>query len=126
MNLMGMGIVELGVVLVIGFLVLGPSRSIDTARSAGKLIGELRRSFNEVMEAINVERGEERGPSGRVAVERPEAQSSLDTSSSERPSHHEQSPDQNPPDPNLPDQNLRDQNLRDQNLRDQNLRDKEE
>ena len=80
MNLMGMGIVELGVVLVIGFLVLGPSRSIDTARSAGKLIGELRRSFNEVMEAINVERDHERGPSGQVAVERPEAHSSPDAS----------------------------------------------
>ena len=112
MNFMGMGIVELGVVLVIGFLVLGPSRSIDTARSAGKLIGELRRSFNEVMEAINLERDQERGPSGRVAVERPEARSSTDSSSSERPSHHEQSPDQNPPDQNSPDQNVRDQNLR--------------
>ena len=103
MNFMGMGIVELGVVMVIGFLVLGPSRSIDTARSAGKLIGELRRSFNEVMEAVNLERDQERGPTGQVAVERPEAQSSRDTSSSERPSHHDQSPDQN-----LTDQNLRD------------------
>ena len=126
MNLMGMGIVELGVVLVIGFLVLGPSRSIDTARSAGKLIGELRRSFNEVMEAINVERDHERGPSGQVAVERPEANSSPDTSSSERPSHNDQLPDQNPPDQNLPNPNLPDQNMRDQNLRDQNLLDKEE
>ncbi len=108
MNFMGMGIVELGVVLIIGFLVLGPSRSIDTARSAGKLIGELRRSFNEVMEAINLERDQDSGPSGQVAVERPEAHSSPDASSSERPSHQEQSPDQNPPDPNLRDQNLRD------------------
>ena len=121
MNLMGMGIVELGVVLVIGFLVLGPSRSIDTARSAGKLIGELRRSFNEVMEAINVERDHERGPSGQVAVERPEAHSSTDSSSSERPSHNDQSPDQN-----LADQNLPIPNLPDQNVRDQNLLDKEE
>ena len=72
MNIMGMGIMELGVVMVIAFLVLGPSRSIDMARSAGKLIGDLRRSFNEVMEAVNLEQEQEKGPSGRVPVDHPE------------------------------------------------------
>ena len=69
MNLMGMGVMELGVVLVIAFLVLGPSRSIDMARSAGKLIGDLRRSFNDVMQAVNLEQEQEKGPSGRVPVD---------------------------------------------------------
>ena len=69
MNFMGMGVMELGVVLVIAFLVLGPSRSIDMARSAGKLIGDLRRSFNDVMEAVNLEQEQEKGPSGRVPVD---------------------------------------------------------
>lgn len=91
MNFMGMGIMELGVVLVIAFLVLGPSRSIDMARSAGKLIGDLRRSFNDVLEAVNLEQEQEKGPSGRVPVD------------------HSQGPpgpdDKNPPDTNPPDTN---------------------
>ena len=70
---MGMGIMELGVVFVIAFLVLGPSRSIDMARSAGKLIGDLRRSFNDVMEAVNLEQEQEKGPSGRVPVDHPDS-----------------------------------------------------
>ena len=66
---MGMGIMELAVVFVIAFLVLGPSRSIDMARSAGKVIGDLRRTFNEVMEAVNLEQEQQKGPSGRVPVD---------------------------------------------------------
>ena len=55
MNLMGMGIPEIGVILLVAFLVLGPGRSIDMARSAGKLLGDLRRSFNDVTRAMTVE-----------------------------------------------------------------------
>ena len=55
MNLMGMGIPEVGVILLVAFLVLGPGRSIDMARNAGKLLGDLRRSFNEVTRAVTVE-----------------------------------------------------------------------
>lgn len=102
MNFMGMGIVEVGVVLVIGFLVLGPTRSIDTARSAGKLIGELRRSFNEVMEAVNLERDHENGPSGRVAVERPKGASGPNSGSGLDDSA---SSDEKPQDPKTPEKN---------------------
>ncbi|PKB71227.1 MAG: hypothetical protein BZY87_06745 [SAR202 cluster bacterium Io17-Chloro-G6] len=55
MNLMGMGIPEIGVILLVAFLVLGPSRSIDMARNAGKLLGDLRRSFNDVTRAVTIE-----------------------------------------------------------------------
>ncbi len=55
MNFMGMGIPELGVILLVAFLVLGPGRSIDMARSAGKLLGDLRRSFNDVTRAVTIE-----------------------------------------------------------------------
>ena len=55
MNLMGMGIPEVGVILLVAFLVLGPSRAIDMARSAGKIMGDLRRSFGEVTSAMTVE-----------------------------------------------------------------------
>ncbi len=55
MNFMGMGIPEVGVILLVAFLVLGPGRSIDMARSAGKLLGDLRRSFNDVTRAVTIE-----------------------------------------------------------------------
>ena len=60
MNLMGMGIPEIGVVLLVAFLVLGPVRSIDMARSVGKVLGDLRRSFNDVTGALNIETMEQR------------------------------------------------------------------
>ena len=61
MNLMGMGIAEIAVVMVVAFLVLGPSRAITLARTAGKLLGDLRRTFNDVASAITLEeQGEER------------------------------------------------------------------
>ena len=55
MNLMGMGIPEIGVILLVAFLVLGPGRSIDMARQAGKMLGDLRRSFNDVTRAVSIE-----------------------------------------------------------------------
>ena len=55
MNFMGIGIMELGVILLVGFLVLGPGRSIDMARRTGKIVGDLRRTFAEVTDAISTE-----------------------------------------------------------------------
>ena len=46
---------ELVVILLVGFLVLGPGRSIDMARKSGKMLGDLRRTFSEVTDAITVE-----------------------------------------------------------------------
>ena len=69
MNFMGMGIMEVAVVLLVAFLVLGPSRTIDSARTAGRILSDLRRSFNEVMEAVNLEQDRDSGPKGRVPTE---------------------------------------------------------
>ena len=55
MNIMGMGIVEIGVVFLVAFLVLGPGRSIDMTRKAGKMLGDLRRTFDDVTSAVSVE-----------------------------------------------------------------------
>ena len=55
MNIMGVGFLELLVIMVVAFLVLGPGRSIDMARKSGKFLGDLRRSFSEVTDAISVE-----------------------------------------------------------------------
>ena len=55
MNFMGMGLMELGVIFVVAFLVLGPVRSIEMAKTAGKLMRDLRRSFDEMTTAIDLE-----------------------------------------------------------------------
>ena len=55
MNFMGMGIPEVGVILLVAFLVLGPGRSIDMARTAGKMVGDLRRSFGDVTSAFSID-----------------------------------------------------------------------
>ena len=55
MNIMGMGLLELAVVLLVAFLVLGPGRSIDMARRSGRVLGDLRRTFSEVTDAISAE-----------------------------------------------------------------------
>jgi Sec-independent protein translocase protein TatA len=55
MNFMGIGFMELVVILLVAFLVVGPVRSIDMARRTGRVLGDLRRSFTDVTDAITVE-----------------------------------------------------------------------
>ncbi len=55
MNFMGMGLPEMGVIFLIAFLVLGPSKSIDMARTAGKVIRDIRRTFSDVASAANLD-----------------------------------------------------------------------
>ena len=46
---------ELVVVLLMAFLVLGPGRSIEMAKKSGKVLGDLRRTFSEVSDAVSME-----------------------------------------------------------------------
>ena len=55
MNIMGMGLMELAMVFLVAFLVLGPGRSIDMAKRTGRVLGDLRRAFSEVTDAISTE-----------------------------------------------------------------------
>ena len=48
MNIMGVGGLELLVVLIVALLVLGPTRVAEYGRTLGKLIGELRRASEGV------------------------------------------------------------------------------
>ena len=61
MNLMGIGMPEMAVVLLIAFLVLGPGKSIEMARTVGKIVGELRRSFSDLTAAVTLEEEQKRG-----------------------------------------------------------------
>ena len=55
MNFLGMGSLETVTILVIAFLAFGPTKSIEMARTAGRLLREIRRNFNEIASSINVD-----------------------------------------------------------------------
>ena len=55
MNFMGMGMLEVLVILLVAFRALGPSRSITMAKIAGKVMSDLRRTFGEVTAAAGME-----------------------------------------------------------------------
>ena len=55
MNFLGMGMPELAVIFLVAFLVLGPSKSIEMARTTGKVLGDLRRTFNDVLAATKLD-----------------------------------------------------------------------
>jgi sec-independent protein translocase protein TatA len=67
MNVMGMGIPELGVIFLVAFLVLGPGKAIDMARNVGKVLGDLRKSFGDVTSAMSVETMDQRSPAQQDA-----------------------------------------------------------
>ncbi|MBT98143.1 MAG: hypothetical protein CL902_05905 [Dehalococcoidia bacterium] len=72
MNFMGMGIPELGVIFLVAFLVLGPGKAIDTARNVGKVLGDLRRSFGDVTNAMTVETMEQNARSAPTQEQKPD------------------------------------------------------
>lgn len=49
-----MGITEMAIIFLVTFLALGPNRSIDMARTLGKILGEIKRTVNEVISATNI------------------------------------------------------------------------
>ena len=56
MNFMGMGIMELAVIFLVSFLVLGPSKSIDMARTAGKVLRDLRSAMADMSSAMDLDK----------------------------------------------------------------------
>jgi sec-independent protein translocase protein TatA len=59
---MGMGMPEILVILVIAFLALGPGKSIEMARTAGRVMRDLRRTFNEIAAAVTLEDVDDASP----------------------------------------------------------------
>lgn len=55
MDLFGIGALELIVILVVAIIVLGPVGTINIARSAGKVMGEVRRAFGELSRAVDMD-----------------------------------------------------------------------
>ena len=55
MDLFGIGPLELMVIFVVAIIVLGPHGTINIARSAGKIMGEVRRAFGELSKAVDLD-----------------------------------------------------------------------
>lgn len=50
--MMGIGFLELLVIVLVAVIVLGPAKAVDMARSAGKMMGEVRRSFSDLSSTL--------------------------------------------------------------------------
>ena len=97
MNLFGVGPLEIAVVFVVAFLALGPSKSIEMARTAGKFFRDLRRTFDEVTSAVNLDDDDRRPPQRTNPSPPPPAGARPFESSSSAATPNDDSPPQNPP-----------------------------
>ena len=55
MDIFGISILELLVALVVALVVLGPAKTVKMARSAGRMLGEVRRALTDLSSAIEEE-----------------------------------------------------------------------
>ena len=55
MDFLGIGLVELLVVLFVAFLVLGPARMIEVARSLGRFLQEVRRTTSDLPNLLTLD-----------------------------------------------------------------------
>ncbi len=51
----GVGVLELLVIAVLALVVLGPSRTVSMARTAGKVLGEVRRAMSDFSRTVEEE-----------------------------------------------------------------------
>ena len=55
MNVFGIGTLELLVILLVAFIALGPGKTVEVARTIGKMAREARRTFTDIMDAASVD-----------------------------------------------------------------------
>jgi Sec-independent protein translocase protein TatA len=67
MNFFGIGPLELMVVLVVALIALGPGKTMEAARTIGRVVREARRTFTEVMDAASLSDGDINQPAGPTA-----------------------------------------------------------
>lgn len=54
MNIFGIGTMELAVIFLVAIIALGPGKTMETARTLGRIMREARRTFTEVMDAASL------------------------------------------------------------------------
>ena len=68
MNFFGIGGMELIVILLLGFIILGPRQLISVAKGLGRTISELRNAMNQftrIVDEDDDEKGRSPGPKDR-------------------------------------------------------------
>ncbi|MBI4310681.1 MAG: twin-arginine translocase TatA/TatE family subunit [Chloroflexi bacterium] len=55
MNFFGIGFFEIALILIIAFLVLGPAKMLDTAKTLGKSLRQLQRAATEIPRLLTVD-----------------------------------------------------------------------
>ena len=60
MNVFGIGTLELLVILAVAFIALGPGKTVEVARTIGKMAREARRTFTDIMDAASLDERAER------------------------------------------------------------------
>jgi Tat protein translocase TatB subunit len=58
LNLFGIGTLEILIILIVALIFLGPARTVHMAKSAGKMMGEVRRAFTDLSRAVEEEERE--------------------------------------------------------------------
>ena len=53
MNFFGIGTLELLVILLVAFIALGPGKTVEVARTIGRMVRETRQTFTDIMDAAN-------------------------------------------------------------------------
>lgn len=54
MNVFGIGGLELLVILLVAFVALGPGKTVEVARTIGRMAREARRTFTDIMDAASL------------------------------------------------------------------------
>ena len=54
MNVFGIGTLELLVILLVAFVALGPGKTVEVARTIGRMTREARRTFTDIMDAASL------------------------------------------------------------------------
>ena len=55
MNFLGIGLPEIALIMVVGFLVLGPAKTIEMARTTGQVWREIKRTVADVTSAASLD-----------------------------------------------------------------------
>ena len=55
MDFMGIGPVEMLMVVFVAFVILGPARMVEVARSLGKFMQEIKRATSDLADVISIE-----------------------------------------------------------------------
>ena len=67
----GIGYQEIFIILVVALLVLGPGKTLNMAKTAGKMVSEVRRAMGDITSAIEEEERNQGNP-GPSPAQKPE------------------------------------------------------